>query len=184
MHTRLVATREDLEDILRLQRENLRDLVSAEEAQQQGFVTVAHTLEALERMHALAPSVLAREGVALAGYALVMPLATREAAPELAPMFAQFDALTWQGRPLSAYRYYVMGQVCVARAFRGQGVFDALYRGHREAYAGRFDFTVTEIATRNTRSMRAHERVGFQRLTTYRDALDEWAVVLWDWRGA
>ena len=182
MHTRLAATREDLEDILRLQRENLRDLVSPEEAQQQGFLTVAHTLDTLERMHALAPSVLAREGDALAGYALVMPLAAREAVPELLPMFAQFDALTWQGRPLSTYRYYVMGQVCVARAFRGQGVFDALYRGHRDAYAGRFDFTVTEIATRNTRSMRAHARVGFQVLTTYRDALDEWAVVLWDWR--
>ena len=183
MHTRLVASREDLEDILRLQRDNLRDRVSPEEAQAQGFVTVAHTLEALERMHALAPSVLAREGDALAGYALVMPLAAKEAAPELAPMFAQFDALSWQGRPLSAYRYYVMGQVCVARPFRGRGVFDALYRGHRDAYAGRFDFTVTEIATRNTRSMRAHERVGFQVLSTYRDELDEWAVVLWDWRG-
>jgi GNAT superfamily N-acetyltransferase len=182
MHTRLAATREDLQDILTLQRDNLRDHVSPEDAEREGFVTVAHTLDTLERMHALAPSVIAREGEALAGYALVMPLEAREAVPLLAPMFGQFDALTWQGRPLSTFRYYVMGQVCVARGFRGRGVFDALYRGHREAYAHRFDFMVTEIATRNTRSMRAHARVGFQVLTTYRDALDEWAVVLWDWR--
>ena len=182
MHTRLVATREDLQDILTLQRGNLREHVSAKDAEREGFLTVAHDLDVLARMHALAPSVIAREGDALAGYALVMPLEARDAVPVLAPLFAQFDALTWQGRPLGASRYYVMGQVCVARAFRGQGVFDALYRGHREAYAHRFDFTVTEIATRNTRSMRAHARVGFQVLTTYRDALDEWAVVLWDWR--
>jgi L-amino acid N-acyltransferase YncA len=179
---RLAATREDLQDILSLQRENHRDHVSPGDAEREGFVTVAHTLEALEQMHALAPSVVAREGDALAGYALTMPLEARDAAPVLAPMFAQFDALSWQGRPLSASRYYVMGQVCVARAFRGQGVFDALYRGHREAYAPRFDFIVTEIATRNARSMRAHARVGFQVISTYRDALDEWAVVLWDWR--
>ena len=182
MHTRLAATREDLQDILALQRENLRDHVSPEDARSEGFVTVAHTLESLEQMHALAPSVIAREGDALAGYALTMPLEARDAAPVLAPMFALFDGLVWQGRPLAESRYYVMGQVCVARAFRGQGVFDALYRGHREAYAKRFDFMVTEIATRNTRSMRAHARVGFQVLTTYRDDLDEWAVVLWDWR--
>ena len=182
MHTRLAATREDLQDILTLQRENLREHVSAKDAEREGFLTVAHDLDVLARMHALAPSVIAREGDALAGYALVMPLEARASVPVLAPLFAQFDALRWQGQPLSASRYYVMGQVCVARAFRGQGVFDALYRGHREAYAHRFDFTVTEIATRNTRSMRAHARVGFQVLTTYRDALDEWAVVLWDWR--
>lgn len=182
MHTRLVATREDLQDILTLQRENLREHVSRADAEREGFLTVAHDLDVLARMHALAPSVIAREGDALAGYALVMPLEARDTVPVLAPLFAQFDALTWQGRPLGASRYYVMGQVCVARPFRGQGVFDALYRGHREAYAHRFDFTVTEIATRNTRSMRAHARVGFQVLTTYRDALDEWAVVLWDWR--
>jgi len=182
VHARLATTREDLQDILALQQVNLRDHVSPEDAEREGFLTVAHTLQSLQRMHALAPSVIAREGDALAGYALVMPLQAREAVPLLAPMFAQFDALAWQGRPLSTFRYYVMGQVCVAQPFRGRGVFDALYRGHRDAYAQRYDFSVTEIATRNTRSMRAHARVGFQVLTTYRDALDEWAVVLWDWR--
>jgi GNAT superfamily N-acetyltransferase len=182
MLIRLAASRSDLQDILALQGQNLRDRVSPEEATREGFVTVSHTLDVLERMHALAPSVIARQGDALAGYALMMPLEAREAVPALAPMFTQFDALTWQGRALSASRYYVMGQVCVAQAFRGQGVFDALYRGHRDAYAPRYDFMLTEIATRNTRSMRAHARVGFQVLHTYRDALDEWAVVLWDWR--
>jgi RimJ/RimL family protein N-acetyltransferase len=40
----------------------------------------------------------------------------------------------------------------------------------------------TEVATRNTRSMRAHERVGFTVLERYRDATDEWALLRWDWR--
>ena len=102
MHTRLVATREDLQDILTLQRENLREHVSRADAEREGFLTVAHDLDVLARMHALAPSVIAREGDALAGYALVMPLEARDAVPVLAPLFAQFDALTWQGRPLGA----------------------------------------------------------------------------------
>jgi hypothetical protein len=177
LQTCLVTRREELEQILQLQVGNLRDRVSPEQAVRQGFLTVAHTLDVLERMHALAPSVIAKDGERLAGYALVMPVEARGFIPILEPMFQLFERLSWRGRPLSAYRYYVMGQVCVAEAYRGQGVFDALYREHRASYGGRFDCTVTEVATRNTRSMRAHLRVGFEVLETYRDAMDEWAVI-------
>lgn len=175
--TCLVTRREELEQILQLQAANLKQHVSPEQAAREGFLTVAHTLDGLQRMHALAPSVIAKDGDTLAGYALVMPVEARAFVPLLEPMFQLFETLSWRGRPLGDYRYYVMGQVCVAEAYRGQGVFDALYRGHRESYGARFDCTVTEVATRNTRSMRAHTRVGFELLKTYRDATDEWAVV-------
>ncbi len=181
IETSLVTGRADLEQILELQRENHRDVVSSDDAQREGFVTVAHTLDTLEGMHALAPSIIARAGADLAGYALVMPVETRTLVPILEPMFRQLEALSWRGEPLTARPYYVMGQICVARRYRGQGVFDALYREHRARYASRFAACVTEIATRNTRSMRAHARVGFELVKTYRDATDEWAVVAWDW---
>ena len=175
--TCLVTRREELERILQLQAVNLRDHVSPEQAAREGFVTVAHTLDVLERMHALAPSVIAKDGERLAGYALVMPVEARTFVPILEPMFQLLETLSWRGRPLREYRYYVMGQVCVAETYRGQGVFDALYREHRASYGARFDCTVTEVATRNTRSMRAHTRVGFERIATYQDATDEWAVI-------
>lgn len=181
MQTTLVTRRDQLEQILALQRENLRDHVSPEDARREGFVTVAHTLDVLERMHALAPSVIALDGERLAGYALVMPPEARAFVPTLEPMFQLLETLAWRGRPLTRYPFYVMGQVCVAHAHRGQGVFDALYREHRARYADRYALCVTEIATRNTRSLRAHARVGFEVVTTHRDAQDEWAVVAWDW---
>jgi ribosomal protein S18 acetylase RimI-like enzyme len=176
--TCLVTRREELEQILQLQAANLRDHVSPEQAVSQGFLTVAHTLDVLERMHALAPSVIAKDGERLAGYALVMPVEARAFVPLLEPMFQLLETLSWRGRPLRESRYYVMGQVCVAEAYRGQGVFDALYREHRASYGTRFDCIVTEVATRNTRSMRAHTRAGFELIKTYRDATDEWAVVV------
>jgi RimJ/RimL family protein N-acetyltransferase len=74
-----------------------------------------------------------------------------------------------------------MGQVCVAREFRGQGVFDLMYRAHREHLRARYDRSVTEIAVRNVRSMRAHARVGFRVIDRYRDETDDWAIVAWDW---
>ena len=176
--TCLVTRREELEQILHLQALNLRGHVSPEQAVSQGFVTVAHTLDVLERMHALAPSIIAKEGETLAGYALVMPVEARALLPILEPMFQLLETLSWGGRPLCEFRYYIMGQVCVAEAYRGQGVFDALYREHRACYGTRFDCTVTEVATRNTRSMRAHARAGFELIHTYRDAMDEWAVIV------
>jgi RimJ/RimL family protein N-acetyltransferase len=45
-----------------------------------------------------------------------------------------------------------------------------------------YDFVITEIATRNTRSIRAHEKVGFQLLHRFKDDKEEWDVVIWDWR--
>jgi hypothetical protein len=51
-----------------------------------------------------------------------------------------------------------------------------------ERYGGRFDFTVTEVAARNPRSLRAHARVGFQALHVYADAStgEEWHVIALD----
>lgn len=183
---------DDLRGILALQRQNLARNVGADEAVAQGFVTVSHTLESLAAMHALAPSIVARAldqgGMSSAprevvGYALTMPVEARALVPILEPMFQKLSALSWRGQLLSTLRHYVMGQVCVAKAFRGQGVFDALYRGHEQAYRARFELIVTEIATRNTRSLRAHERVGFEPISRYRDETDEWLIVGWGWSG-
>jgi ribosomal protein S18 acetylase RimI-like enzyme len=101
--------------------------------------------------------------------------------PILAPMFERLRTLAHRGRSLAELPHYVMGQVCVDARHRGRGVVDAMYREHRAQLAGRYALVVTEIATRNTRSLRVHERVGFTTLEVYRDALEEWAIVGWDW---
>jgi len=171
-----VAGEGELQQILDLQRRNLARNLSERELAEQGFVTVEHTLEVLRRMHALVPSIVAKDGPELAGYALVMPVECRSFIPVLEPMFQRLEALGTYRR-----RFYVMGQICVASPYRGQGVFDLLYRTHREHLSGRFDSVVTEVATRNSRSLRAHQRVGFEELERYRDATDEWVLLIWRW---
>lgn len=177
-----VQNRAELQQILRLQQANLAANVSAEVVESQGFVTAVHTLEVLEQMHALAPSIVAKDGQAVVGYALTMLTGARAFVPILEPMFEVFSALVWRGRPLHSANFYVMGQTCVADGHRGQGVFDALYQAHKAHYATRFELIVTEISTRNRRSLRAHERVGFTPLWRYRDSVDEWLIVGWDWQ--
>lgn len=178
---RAVQSREELEQVLALQRRNLPPVLSAEDQRAQGFVTVQHDLSTLERMHALAPSIIALQGSEVVAYALVMPRECRALVPILEPMFALIEQLEHRGRPLKDQRFYVMGQVCVDKAHRGTGLFDALYHQHRARLRERFDCVITEVSVRNTRSLRAHARVGFETVHTYRDASDTWAVVLWDW---
>jgi L-amino acid N-acyltransferase YncA len=172
----LVESDRDLEGILALQR-------ASRAPTRDGFVTVEHTLEVLRAMHALAPSVVARdERGDVVGYALAMPREARPWVPIIESMFAMIEGLPPTALSATAgARWYVMGQVAVAASHRGTGVFDALYAEHRARYRARFDVLVTEVSTRNTRSMRAHERVGFRTVVTYRDATDEWALIAWDW---
>jgi GNAT superfamily N-acetyltransferase len=177
----LVSRPEQLAGIVELQRENLEPALSRADAASQGFVTLVHSLPVLQRLHAFAPSVIACAGPRLVGYALVMLREARQDVPLLEPLFQLLEGLHFRGVPLAQRRYYLMGQVCVARDYRGRGVFDALYAVHRQQYAGQFDCLVTEVATRNPRSLRAHARVGFETIERYRDAQEEWAVLAWGW---
>jgi hypothetical protein len=167
----------DLDGILALQRENLAQSLTPEEALLEGFVTVVHTRDVLSRMHAVAPSVVAKHQGRVVGYALTMPRECRSFLPILEPMFAVLDGLQYRGKPLAASRYYAMGQICVAGGYRGTGMFQAMYAVHLAAFRDRYDLIVTEISRRNARSLRAHVRTGFETLATYTDATDEWVVV-------
>lgn len=175
----------EVERILALQAENHRDSVDAATAASDGFTSVRHDPAVLQAMNLAHPSAVAWSGGQLAGYCLMMAQAFRDRVPILQPMFALLDSLSWRGEPLAGNpRWFVMGQVCVAKDFRGMGVFDGIYHQLRKTYAGAYDFTVTEISQRNPRSLRAHRRVGFETLHVYQDPLsgEPWEVVVWDWR--
>ena len=116
-----------LEKILSLQKANLPINISLQEAREQGFVTVNHDIEILKDMNKPYRHSLAWKEEELAGYALVMETRFRHRIPVLFPMFELLDGIPWNSRPLKAWRYFVMGQVCVAKPFRGQGVFGGLY---------------------------------------------------------
>jgi ribosomal protein S18 acetylase RimI-like enzyme len=179
--SKAVDTNEELQQILDLQKKYLAGTNSSAEEKEQGFVTVQHTLQKLEQMHALAPSIIVKDGEHVIAYALVMLNDAGHLIPELQSMFQLFNRLTYKNQPLNFYRYYVMGQICVDKAYRGQGVFEMLYAKHKELMQGKYNFVITEIATRNTRSIRAHEKIGFELLHRFTDEKEEWDVVIWDW---
>ncbi|HVF98152.1 MAG TPA: hypothetical protein VM871_12555 [Flavisolibacter sp.] len=175
-------THHDLEGILFLQRANLASNLPAEEMASQGFVTVVHTLADLRKLNQTERHIIAKDGEKVIAYLLAMTAAAKEDIPVLKPMFELFDKITLHALPVSTYPYIVVGQVCVDKAFRGQGVLDNCYHCYREAFKPKYKFAITEIATRNTRSTQAHRRIGFTECNRYvAPNAEEWSIVVWEW---
>ena len=180
-----VSSHDEVRQILALQAANHPSALTADTIASQGFVTVRHDPGVLERMNETAPAIIAKDGDRVVGYALVMPRDFASDVPILQPLFQMLDGLSWRGAPLRAgTRWFVMGQICIADGYRGRGIFDGLYRTMAAEYRDRYDFTVTEVAARNTRSLRAHARAGFQTLQRYADATtgEQWHVIVLDFR--
>jgi SAM-dependent methyltransferase len=178
-----VSSIDDLRQILDLQAANLPSALTPDAIASQGFVTVRHDMDVLRRMNEAAPAIIARDGARVVGYALVMPRTFAADVPILAPLFQMLDGLSWKGAALHEHpRWFVMGQVCIAEGYRGRGIIDGLYRTMADAYRDRYDFTITEVAARNTRSLRAHARVGFETLQRYTDGTtgETWHVIVLD----
>jgi hypothetical protein len=179
----VVSTADEVNEILELQAVNHPSALTPETMSREGFVTVRHDATVLHRMNEAAPAIIAKAGHRVVGYALVMPRAFAADVPILRPLFEKLDTLSWRGVSLGGNpRWFVMGQICIAEGYRSTGIFDGLYRTMAERYRDRFDFTVTEVAARNTRSLRAHARVGFQTFHVYPDATtgEEWHVMALD----
>ncbi len=177
------VTSSDLEKILALQKRNLAFSLTREEINEQGFVTVDHSYAQLHKLNELEKHVVAKYRGEVVGYLLAMTPQSRCEIPILKPMFAEFGKLSYDGKNIADYRYLVVGQVCIEKAFRGKGVLDDCYTAYRDFYGDNYDFAITEIAATNLRSLKAHRRVGFVELATYKGPDNIfWVVVLWDWR--
>jgi GNAT superfamily N-acetyltransferase len=176
-------TNEELKGLLALQRRNHADKLTAAEIKSQGFVTVRHQLTDLQQMNAIEQNVIAKDGTQVIAYAIAMTAASQNQIPILVPMFELFRRINYQNKPVSGYRYMVVGQVCVDKDYRGRGVFDALYAEYKRQFANRYDFAITEIVCSNERSLNAHKRVGFEEIHRYTAPDGEqWSIVVWNWR--
>jgi len=169
-----------LPQILELQRANLKANLTEEEKSKEGFITVPHLLEELKTMNDKYPHTIATYNGELIGYALSMGPEFRNLMPILVPMFEMIDVeMSNQNRNDS---FMIMGQVCIAKGHRGKGVFSGLYHYMRDSFSNKFNVNITEVAVENFRSMRAHEKVGYDIMKVFTDKFGvQWALVEWKW---
>jgi hypothetical protein len=174
---------DDIQAVLALQSANLHDHLSKEQIATQGFLTISHSLELLEKMSKASPQIIAKANDLIVGFCLSMTQEFENEIPILIPMFETMNNVSYQNKQLKEYNYITVGQVCVADSFRGQRIFDGLYSSFRKQFETEYEMAVTEISIRNTRSLAAHQRVGFVPLEHYTAPNGEvWQIVVWDWR--
>jgi hypothetical protein len=172
----------DLQQIMNLQAANLPANISEEEFHKEGFVTVKHDLNILKEMNDVTPHTIAKNGEEIIGYTLSMNKVFQTRIPVLKPMFEQIDALSFEGNPLSGADYVIMGQVCIAKGYRGQGIFGGLYHEMKSRLSSKHPYIITEIDNLNKRSLKAHHKVGFEHLHEYHSDYEKhWIIVLWNW---
>ena len=177
-----VTTEEELIGILQLQQRNLAPNLTAEEMKSQGFLTVSHTLDILKKMHAIEPSLIAKDSQAVIAYALAMTPATKIDFPILEPLFDLFSMIDYKGKKITDYNYMVVGQTCIDKNYRGKGILQKMYAAYITRFKSKYDFAITEIATKNARSRHAHEKIGFVTVHEYvaPDGIG-WRVVVLPW---
>ena len=170
----------DLKEILQLQKRNLEASITTDESQKEGFVTVDHDFDLLAKMNVPFPHIIAKDEVVV-GYALVMQRSFANDIPVLIPMFEQINSIDYNGKLLAQEKYFIMGQVCISKGYRGQGLFRGLYEKMRDEMSPHFKYVITEVSERNQRSLRAHLKVGFKDVKQYEADGEKWIILLWDW---
>jgi ribosomal protein S18 acetylase RimI-like enzyme len=176
-----VTDKEELTQIHQLNRQNLKFNIDDQEKSSEGFVSWLYSEELLFQMHQLAPSVIVKDASKVAAYALTTLKAARTFHPDLETMFHHLESVKYKNKLLVDHNFYCMGQICVAKEYRGKNIVNMLYQKHKEMFSKDYDFILTEISTANIRSIKAHEKVGFKTIHTYTDTMDEWNVVVWPW---
>jgi ribosomal protein S18 acetylase RimI-like enzyme len=167
-----------------LQALNLRQNITAEEAIEQGFLTAAYTIEYLQEMNSASPSIIAKDGDKVVGYALVATKDIRNGHDLIEDLFDAIDACEYNGKSLRDVNYVVVGQLCVAKEYRGLNLVQKLYGHFRDCLSNEYTYLVTDVAQANIRSLKAHKKRGFQVINELIYGGIGWDIVLWDWNAA
>jgi ribosomal protein S18 acetylase RimI-like enzyme len=178
---KLVSEFSELEEIKSLQDKNLKRNLSDQEAEVQGFVTAEYSIEFLETLHQESPSVIAKDGGLVVGYALVALKSIRHHHELLSDLFDNIDKIEYNNQSLKYSNYVVVGQLCVAKNYRGQGLVQQMYQHFKSSLSWKFDYCLTDVAKNNPRSLKAHLITGFQVIDTLNYVGIKWDIVLWDW---
>ena len=179
----IVQTEEELKGIHSLLESNLAINVPDEVEDKEGFLTVAYSLADLKRMHDTDPAIIAKDKGQVIAYVLALNPVIKSDFPILIPLLELFDNIIYEGSAVSTYNYLIIGQACIHKNYRGKGVFKKIYAAYNARFRDKFDFAISEIATRNLRSMNAHKKIGFTTVHEYTDPNGvEWSVVILDWK--
>jgi hypothetical protein len=181
VHIKTVSSHEELVGIKKLLEANLKQNLSPEERASQGFVTCDYSIEFLTTIQQKHPSIIAVDQGEVVGYALVVTRDSKHLHPLIEDLVDKFPQYTYNNTPLDQLNFCMVGQLCVGKSHRGQGLVQRLYHGYRDHYSHLFNYLITDVDTLNTRSLKAHQNTGFQVVGQLEFGQAQWNLVVWEW---
>ncbi|WP_350289790.1 GNAT family N-acetyltransferase [uncultured Croceitalea sp.] len=163
----------ELRQILALQRINLPKNLTEEEMSAEGFLTVEHSFELIKEMNEACKHTIAVDSGKVVGYALSMHPKFAEEIAVLKPMFHEINKIIITGND-----YLIMGQICIAKTYRGKGLFRGLYKNMKALIFRKYTKIITEVDAKNIRSLNAHQAIGFKKLEQYQADDKEWYLIV------
>lgn len=160
------ANESDYDPLVELQRANLATKLSVSEQKSEGFLSGYLDVPVLrECNHDGCVLVIAHHDEPIGFLAMHRPQFKLIPPLELA-MLAVLNGMTVERKKFNEWQPCMCGPVCIAKEFRGQGLFEKLYE-HVPEFAGDCDLVVTLISTDNQRSLAAHRKVGLKAINQF-----------------
>lgn len=178
IEVKLVSAEDEIEQIKSLQEMNLRQHLTDEEAASQGFLTASYSIDYLKEMNAAFPSVIAKDKETVVGYAMITTKEVREGHDLLKDLFENIDRCQYEGKQLRNTNYVVVGQLCVAKAYRGLNLVKKMYDFFADAVKNEHPYMVTDVDCDNHRSLKAHTNAGFQVIDYLIYGGKKWDIVI------
>lgn len=145
----------DYSALVRIAEENARGALS-ETDRENGFITGHFTVEKFAAMNDDLAIVVADNQDTVAGFLCATTRKLPDPAPILRAMLANYTRISFQGRRLRDWNSFIYGPVCVAAAYRGQGLLKGLFAELKRELRGRFEVGVAFVDQENFHSLRAH----------------------------
>ena len=126
------------------------------------------------------PHIIAKKDDTVVGYALCMHPKFGESIEMLKPMFAEIETTLRDSSHsfgMTNENYIVMGQICIDKHYRKQGIFRKLYEHMKAEVISPFSAIITEVDCKNKRSLDAHYAIGFQKLKSYHSGGQDWELI-------
>lgn len=167
------ASKEDFDQLINLQNENLVSVLS-EEQKQDGFLSASFTHEQFAMFNedlavivAVDESGTEADAACVQGFLVTSTAELNLSYPLPAAMIARYPQLKYKAQTLDSFKSFVAGPVCVAKSQRGKGIFQGIYSALPSILPPDYELAVALVSTTNPRSIRAHEKVGMEKIDQF-----------------
>jgi hypothetical protein len=150
------AEPQDYAQIVMMHKENLNTVLTDQEKASGGFLSVPLRAEDFQAMNQEIAVVVASCGKEVVAYHCASSCQYYQSVPLCACMMDRFPHVLYDGKPLVQYTCFVVGPMCIAKNYRGKGIYLQLWQELAKHIPAGLEMGVGPASEANPRALHAH----------------------------